>query len=134
MTLSALQAANQVGRTRQAIIKAIRKGTISANKNPQGEWRIEPSELFRVYEAVNQLQDEPIDKTINQYTPKKSELHTQETEFLKKEISYLKQQIDDTKKDKERLLNLVERQTLLIAGQQKKGFLKWLLGDKKKND
>ena len=50
--LSAREAAEQVGLTKQAIIKAIRKGTISAVKDESGEWRIEPAELFRVYQAI----------------------------------------------------------------------------------
>ena len=49
MALTAREAGEQVGKTRQAIIKAIKKGTISAEKDEAGEWRIEPVELFRVY-------------------------------------------------------------------------------------
>lgn len=52
MALTAREAGERVGKTRQAIIKAIRKGTLSAEKDAAGEWRIEPAELFRVYPAV----------------------------------------------------------------------------------
>jgi predicted nucleic acid-binding Zn-ribbon protein len=47
------EAGARVSKTRQAIIKAIRKGTISAAKDESGEWRIEPIELFRVHPLVS---------------------------------------------------------------------------------
>jgi hypothetical protein len=60
MALTAREAGERVGKTRQAIIKAIRKGTLSAEKDVAGEWRIEPAELFRVYPAVPAVENEPI--------------------------------------------------------------------------
>ena len=55
MTLSAKQAAEHVGMTKQAIINAIKDGRISANKNNKGQWEIATSELFRVFEPIKQL-------------------------------------------------------------------------------
>jgi hypothetical protein len=49
----AREAGARVGKARQAIIKAIRKGTISAAQDESGEWRIEPIELFRVYPSLS---------------------------------------------------------------------------------
>jgi transposase-like protein len=43
--LTARKAGARLGETRQAFIKAIRKGMISAEKDANGEWRIEPAEL-----------------------------------------------------------------------------------------
>ena len=53
MALSAKEAADRVGMSKGGIIKAIRSGKISAQKNSNGEWSIEPVELFRVYSPVN---------------------------------------------------------------------------------
>jgi len=47
------QAGKLVGRSKGAIIKAIRDGRISGKKTANGEWRIEPVELFRVYDPAN---------------------------------------------------------------------------------
>jgi hypothetical protein len=55
--LSAREAGVRVGLTKQAILKAIHKGTISATKAEAGEWRIEPAELFRVYPATATADD-----------------------------------------------------------------------------
>jgi hypothetical protein len=52
MSLSAKQAAEQVGLSKQGIIKAIKQGKLSATKDDNGEWQIDPAELFRVYQPA----------------------------------------------------------------------------------
>jgi hypothetical protein len=37
-------------------MKAIKTGRVSAEKADNGEWRIEPVELFRVWPPVNEVQ------------------------------------------------------------------------------
>jgi hypothetical protein len=46
------QAAEAVGRGKPAILKAIKSGRISAQKDAFGQWQIEPAELHRVYPVV----------------------------------------------------------------------------------
>lgn len=53
MALTAREAAEAVGLSKAAILKAIRTGKISATKNYNGEWMIEPVELFRRYAPVS---------------------------------------------------------------------------------
>lgn len=55
MGISAKEAAELVGMSKQGIIRACRSGKISATKNLNGEWDIEPVELFRVYPPVSTL-------------------------------------------------------------------------------
>jgi len=43
------QAAKQAGVSKTTLSRAIKSGKISANKNDNGGWDIDPSELFRVY-------------------------------------------------------------------------------------
>ncbi len=47
--MSLSEAASWAGKGRPAILKAIQKGTISARKSEDGQWRIDPAELARVY-------------------------------------------------------------------------------------
>lgn len=54
MSMTASEAANAIGLTRQGVIKAIKSGKISASKDRNGAWKIEPAELFRAYPPVNQ--------------------------------------------------------------------------------
>src|SRR3546814_12025184 len=41
---------------RSTLMKAIKTGRVSAEKSDNGEWRIEPVELFRVWPPVNGVQ------------------------------------------------------------------------------
>jgi len=54
MPYTLAEAAKAVGRTKPAILSAIQKGRISAQKNALGQWEIEPSELHRVYRPLSQ--------------------------------------------------------------------------------
>lgn len=42
-------AAAAVGRNKTAILRAIEAGKVSASKDENGEWQIEPTELHRIY-------------------------------------------------------------------------------------
>ena len=42
-------AAAAVGRNKNAILRAINAGKISAAKNENDEWQIDPAELHRIY-------------------------------------------------------------------------------------
>src|SRR3712207_2068377 len=51
-SLSLLEAAHRVGKSKPTILRAIQTGKVSATRDePTGEWRIEPAELFRVYRS-----------------------------------------------------------------------------------
>lgn len=47
------EAADAAGKGKPAILKAIKNGRISANKNERGEWELDPVELHRVYPPVS---------------------------------------------------------------------------------
>src|SRR5215210_7248858 len=49
MKLSLRTAAAQAGVSKTTIIRAIRSGRLSAPRNDDGRWAIDPAELFRVY-------------------------------------------------------------------------------------
>jgi hypothetical protein len=53
MGISAKEAAQLVGMSKAGILKSIKSGKVSAQKDLNGEWRIEPVELFRVYTPVS---------------------------------------------------------------------------------
>lgn len=50
--LTAKQAADHTGKSKAAILKAIKTGRLSASKDDLGEWQIDPAELFRVYQSA----------------------------------------------------------------------------------
>ncbi len=49
MVYSLTQAAQATGLTRQGVLAAIKRGTISGSKNVHGQWEIDAAELHRVY-------------------------------------------------------------------------------------
>src|SRR3546814_12726909 len=55
MGITLREASEKVGVTRQTLMKAIKTGRVSAEKSDNGEWRIEPVELFRVWPPVNEV-------------------------------------------------------------------------------
>jgi molecular chaperone GrpE (heat shock protein) len=52
------QAARETGLTKSAISKAIKNGRLSAPKGEQGQYQIDPAELFRVYPVTHQSNGE----------------------------------------------------------------------------
>jgi len=50
--ITAKEAAERTGKSKAAILKAIKSGRFSASKDDNGEWQIDPSELFRVYRSA----------------------------------------------------------------------------------
>src|SRR5262249_19474312 len=52
MSYSLVEAATACGINRSTVLRAIKAGKISAGKDEQGEGRIEPAELHRVYPPV----------------------------------------------------------------------------------
>lgn len=51
--LTLLEAATRTEKTKPTILKAIKRGRLSARKDDKGQWQIDPAELFRVYPPVN---------------------------------------------------------------------------------
>lgn len=53
------EAAEQTGKSKSTLIRAIRKGKLSANRNEYGDYRLDPAELARVFTPVVTRHDEP---------------------------------------------------------------------------
>ena len=130
MSLSPLEAAKHVGLTKQSIIKAIKNGRLSANKSNNGEWRIEPVELFRVWPPVTQYPATlPLDTTVEvstitppNYTPENGDM-----------VAVLKTQIEDLREDRDHWRNMAERLSLTDqrepeSAPQKQGFWSRVFG------
>ena len=52
-------AAQATGAAKSTIFRAIKSGRISATRDEQGQWQIEPAELFRVFTPVSDAPPEP---------------------------------------------------------------------------
>ena len=88
--LSAKQAAKEIGKATSTVTTAIKQGRLSALKNDNGSFEIEPAELFRVFppKPTNQTRQDPEDKTIER---------ANDNGALHVEIKYLGEQVEDLK-------------------------------------
>jgi septal ring factor EnvC (AmiA/AmiB activator) len=151
-SLSLLEAATQVGRSKPTILRAIQAGKISASRDEHtGEWRIEPAELFRVYPPLPEGADAPVqsrdDETSRTIATDErngliisdngSSVAVKELEFLKRQLSQEREerarerrQLEDTVSDLRRRLDASEEER-----RQKDSQLTHLLTDQReKND
>jgi hypothetical protein len=100
MAYSLKQAADAVGKTRPTILRAIQSHKISAQKDANGQWQIEPAELHRVYAPAT--------------------VHERETEqdnnFLEREVTLLRELVADLREDRDRWRTQAEK--LLLTDQR----------------
>jgi len=52
MEMTLAEAATAVGMTKQGLLKAIKDGRLSGEKDAHGVWKVDSSELFRVYQPT----------------------------------------------------------------------------------
>ena len=89
MGITLREASEKVGVTRQTLMKAIKTGRVSAEKADNGEWRIEPVELFRVWPPVNGVQQ-----------PLQPELTGGDTPSLQVENRLLREQVAELREER----------------------------------
>jgi hypothetical protein len=91
MAYSLGQAAKAAGISKTSLHRAIQKGRVSAAKNDNGSYEIEPSELHRVYPAVTQT-----DRSANPDLGEDGTLETPiETAVLRREVQLLHERLAD---------------------------------------
>jgi regulator of replication initiation timing len=121
------EAAEACGRGKPAILKAIQKGRISANKNQLGEWEIDPSELHRVYQPVDKVSTQQGSGGEHQESVKETweieairrenALLREQTEILKEERQDLRRRLDDEATERRKSAEEIRRLTLLLTYQ-----------------
>lgn len=103
LTLS--QAAKETGRSKSTIFKAIESGKLSYIEKTTAGYKIDPSELFRVF---------PIDGKTNKENVEIEQLRTIENDFLRRENELLKQQIE---REREQTDHWRRQATMLLTHQ-----------------
>jgi excisionase family DNA binding protein len=103
MSLSAKEAAQAVGISKSAILKAIRTGKISAIKDWNGDWRIEAVELFRRYPPVGAIPHQ----SVQQSAPNDGGILQREIAQLRKTVDSLETRLDNEKEERHMLLRML---------------------------
>lgn len=132
MSYSLSDAAKATGRNRTTIQRAIKSGKISASKNENGTYEIEPAELHRIFPAIAQRsaqQTKETDSNSQQQGGATSETLRIRLEMLEKERERERAQLEgtiaDLREDRDRWR---QQATTLLTDQRPKGFFKRLLG------
>ncbi len=113
MGINLTEASKEVGITKAGLVKAIKKGRLSAEKNEKGEWMVDPAELFRVYPKVKpvvSIQNEKVGVGID--TENKG--LRREIELQREQIKLLIDQIDGLKDDKEKAYKMLAEQIATV--------------------
>lgn len=138
MALTIGEAAQQTGKSKSTLSRAIKQGKISASRNDDGSFSIAESELFRVYKRVWSATVEAVpnatldaNATRNATPEKDIEIATLRAELhaAREKIDDLKQMADEIREDRDNWRQQANR--LLAAPQQqekKKGFWDRLRG------
>lgn len=136
--ISLKQAAQSAGKTKPAILKAIKSGRISAQKNDRNEWEIDPAELHRVYPPVK-VSGSGNQKSLQQEPPNGNSGLQAQIDALREERERERRQLEQTIEDLRRRLDEADRErrqmteqlTGLLTHQQKQkkaGFWERLFG------
>lgn len=115
--LNVRQTSDLLDVSERTITRQIKTGKLSATKSDNGSWQIEKSEFYRVY-------PEKLEKTRSDITSEKLQTvsenhHIEVTDMLKKQIALLEDQLRQSNKEKEAILNTLQSNQRMLEHQAK---------------
>ena len=133
------QAALAVGKSKGALSKAIKTGRISATKQDNGSYSIEPSELYRVYKpAASPTEDnsEPTPQNERLETHRLTAEKLNDIQLLQAKLDLANERIEELKNNRdERIEELKndrdawkQQANSLLAAPDKRGLLQRIFG------
>mgnify|MGYP001348032171 FL=1 len=125
------EAAIACGKSKSTLSKAIKSGKISAFKNDNGAFEIEPSELFRLYPPTPPPIEQNTIETVG-VEQKETPKNTNNIEMLEAKLQMANERIDELKSDKEKLEidkeQWRQQATNLLAAPDRRGLLQRIFG------
>jgi hypothetical protein len=122
MGLSAKEAAQLVGLSKAGLLKSIKSGRVSATKDVNGQWVVEPVELFRTYAPVSSNGHTPVAASTQESTPVSTVGLQREIDLLREMVGDLRQRLDAEVEERRKLTML-----LTATPAPKQGFWRRLL-------
>jgi len=92
------QAAKATGKSKPAILDAIKSGRLSARRNDKNQWQIDPAELHRVYAPAVQVND--TEHKESRLTGSENALLRQQNDHLKAQLATLESLVADLRRDR----------------------------------
>ena len=109
MSITLTEAAKEVGITKSGLMKAIRKGKLSAAKDVHGEWTVDPSELFRVYPKSSDSTKDQSGRVVIGNSIETNGLR-REIELQREQINNLRDQLSQSSEEKGKILKMMDEQ------------------------
>jgi Helix-turn-helix domain len=103
------QAARAAGVSKTTIQRAIKSGRLSASRQEDGSYVIDPAELHRAFPGVSRDGDGDGEMQQSVTANATGELRI-EIEMLREQLAMLKDERDDLRSERDRLLGIVETQ------------------------
>jgi hypothetical protein len=100
--LTLLDAARRIGVTKGAVLKAIRRGKLSASKDSQGQWRIDPAELTRAYDLSPPPAPSPADTGAPDVRERMARAEAM-VEVLERQVGDLQRRLDEAERERREL-------------------------------
>ena len=111
MKYTAGQAAKAAGVATATITRALKRGTISGTKGPDGAWQIEPAELHRVFPALApQERERPF--TQEHERPVQEAERAGEIRAMQDQLAALEDALADVREDRDQWRKMAERLAL----------------------
>ena len=119
------EASEAVGKSKQTIYRAVKSGKVSATKDINNNYLIEPSELFRAFEPVTHNDIVKSNEPIQSEDTAKDELIQQLREQLEKTEQRLSESEKERRETQEKLTLLLTDQTI---AKKRKGLFGRIFG------
>ena len=126
------QAAKQLGIGKATLSRYLRQGKLSGQKQADGSYRIDVSELDRVREI---MRPHPEQVTEHSITPLETRMLQREIDLLRETLAHKDKLIEDVKSERDKWARMAEslqeeKQKLLTDGRigPRRGVWAWLLG------
>lgn len=108
MKYTAGQAAKATGVATATITRALKSGKISGQKDSNGAWMIDPSELHRVFPPVS-LKEHERPSVKHSATPYSIDARSYEDGALQRELQVLRETLADVREDRDKWRDMAER-------------------------
>jgi len=129
------KASKATGKSKTTILRAIKNGTITGNKNHKGHYEINPAELHRVYKPLPRNSNggnEMVRHATLNVTPEnhpdfirlqaKAEVWEKEVDLLRESIAELRKDRDDWKNQTKANTRLLENHSAEASNFARRGF------------
>lgn len=123
--LNISHAAKAAGIARRTLQRHIEKGKVSYETGKHGRKLIDTAELIRVYGDLKARGTDGAMRQAGHVAQQTAPDDAPEIFLLRQQVAMLEKQLDESKRDKDRLLTIVEQQTHLLTHQPIKHRSLW---------